>query len=112
MPAWKSFAPRTRPELLPVLAGRLPEREVTGMLLAGIRVAAHAGEQVVCRVARQPAISGKRRDVVINRAADLVCMALNDQLLDQLDHLRDVLRGARIFDRRLDIHLSDLGTES
>ena len=111
MPAWKSIAPRTRPELLPVLAGRLPEREVTGMLLARVGVAAHPGEQLVSRVPRQPAVGGKSRYVVINRGADLVCVALNDQLLDQLDHLRDVLRGAGILDRRSDVHLADVGHE-
>src|SRR6266849_6568835 len=97
------MSPRTRPHLEPVLTGSFPEREVTWMPLARIDLAAGAGEQLVGAVSRELAVRGEARDVVVDGAADLVRMALLDELCDEVDHLRDVVARVRVIGRRPDV---------
>ena len=51
VPAREAAAVRALPALQPAPAGSLPEREITRMPLAGVGVAAHAGEQLFGAVA-------------------------------------------------------------
>src|SRR5437879_12808042 len=72
VPARISRSPRTRPDLQPVLAGRLPEREVAGMELAWVRLAARARDQLLCRVAREPPVRRAAGDGEVDVPIDLV----------------------------------------
>src|ERR1700694_4459872 len=74
VPAWEPGAPRARPDLQPVFAGRLPEREIARMMLAWIDLAARSGQPRGRRVSGQPGLSREARDVVVHHAADLVGM--------------------------------------
>src|SRR5437879_6445972 len=96
VPAGETRPPRAGPYLQAMLAGGLPQREVTGVMLPGIDLAPHAGQQLVGAVARQPAVRRKARDVVIDGAAYLVRVTSGDKLFDELDHLCDVLRRSRV----------------
>src|SRR5438552_10703177 len=111
MPTWKSLSPGAPPHLEPVPAGRLPESEVAWMTLARIRFSPCARDQLVGRVARQPAVGGERRDGVIDGAVDLVSVSLRAQLLAQIEHLRDVFRGMGIVRGRADVDLADVVQE-
>src|ERR1700680_4873009 len=103
VPARETGAPRARPYLHPVMAGRLPEREVTGMALARIDLAPGAGQQLVCGVARELAVRGEGGEVEVDGSADVVCVAFRNEIVDELDHLRDELRGTRVVGGRPDV---------
>src|SRR5260370_30319398 len=67
VPAREARAPRAGPELEAVLAGRLPQREVARVTLAGGDLAPWSGEQLVGGVARQPPVGGGAGEVVAHR---------------------------------------------
>ena len=98
VPPGVAVAPRARPLQRAVGAGLLPQREVLGVTL--VRVDRHlltvSRAEPVERVARELAVAGERRDVVVDAPVDLVRVALLEQRLDQLDHVVDVLGGARV----------------
>src|SRR5205807_5313208 len=96
-------APWARPDLESVLAGSLPQREVAGMSLARIDLAAGAGEEAVGAVAGQPPVGRKAGDVVINGPADLIGVTLVDEPADDVDHLWDVGGGPRVVRRGPDV---------
>src|SRR5437899_8242205 len=111
VPAGETRPPRAGPYLQAMLAGSLPEREVAGVMLARIDLAPDASEQLVGAVARQPAVSGKARDVVIDGAAHLVRVTSCNELFDELDHLCDVLRRSRVVVGWADIDQGGVGNE-
>src|SRR5712691_1139268 len=63
VPAREAWAPWAGPDLEAVLTGRLPQREVARVMLAGVDLAPGPGEQLVGAVARQPPIGGEAGDV-------------------------------------------------
>src|SRR5262245_8513250 len=97
MPSRVALAPRARPLERPVRAGLLPQREVLRVPLVRVdlELLPVPGAQPVQGVARELAVAGERGDVVVDGAVDLVGVALLDQRLDDLDHVVDVLGGAR-----------------
>jgi len=95
VPARTAAAPRARPARLGVVRG-LPQDEVCRVLLVGRDLDAGAGDQLVMRAARQPAIVFHARHVEQHMAFRFVGMAAGDQPLDQRDHLAHVLRGTRL----------------
>src|SRR4029079_11898533 len=102
VPAWKSITPPAWPYLQAVLGRCLPQREVPGVPFAGVRVTAHPGEKFAGRVAREPAVAGKRGDVEIDIAVDHVGVPLGDEPLYELLHLDDVVGRVRISGRGAD----------
>src|SRR5260370_25106216 len=105
MTGGKAWTPGGRPKLKPVLARDLPQSEVARLSLSRIHLAPRAREELVGRVPRELAVGREAGDVVVDRSADLVCMTACDQLLDERDHLRDVVRGVRILVRTPDVEL-------
>src|SRR5437588_11239964 len=98
MPAGTSLSPCRIPfDLLRLAAlGGLPQYEIERIAFALIDLDALAGAQVVDRFAGQLAVTGEIAHRVIDVAvAVLIRQALADQLPDQIQHLRYVLRGAR-----------------
>src|SRR6202521_3827740 len=95
VPAGEARTPGAGPNLQPVLACALPEREIPRMSLARIHLSARAGQELVRRVARKLAVRREGRDVVVDGTADLIRVPAFDQLLDELDHLLYVVSGVR-----------------
>nr|GEU28296.1 hypothetical protein [Tanacetum cinerariifolium] len=78
------------------LLRRFPQHEVERIALAGVHIHALAGAQVVERLAGQAAIFGEVAHRVVDVAVRaLVRQVFPFQLLDQRQHLRHVLGGAR-----------------
>ena len=96
VPARPPFAVARRPLRL-VGLGALPEHEVERVFLGGVDLDALAGAQLVERFPRQPAVPGKAAhgevDVARGRA---VSEPFLFQAADHVDHLRNVLRRARL----------------
>ena len=70
-----------------------------------------AGHQLAGGVPRELAVGRKARDVVIDGAVDHVGVTALDQRLDQLEHSRHVVAGARVVRRRPDVHETDVVEE-
>jgi hypothetical protein len=66
---------------------------------------AHAFQHILKQVARKLAVVGEAPDIVIDVTIHLVGNALRNQPLNDGDHFRDVLRGARKDMRRQNIEL-------
>src|SRR5919199_5523558 len=66
VPARETAAPGTWPALQPALSGRLPEREVAGMPLSRVDLAAHPRQQLFGRVAGQLAVALEAADVEVH----------------------------------------------
>ena len=98
-PGRPASAPRARPGRLARLR-RLPQHEVLRVLLVGRDLDAGAGDHLVERAMRQPAIVRHRRDVEQHMALGHVSMAARDQPLDHRLHRIDMLGGARLHRRR------------
>ena len=113
VPAGEALAPPSRrPAQQATLAGGLPEREVRGVALVGLDLAAMAGSQLVERVARQPAVAVECGDRVVDVARiGRVGKPGVHEPLDQGDHLGDVLGGARVDVRRQDVDGGFVGVE-
>ena len=99
VPAGTAAAPRRRPRGLARL-GRLPQREVARVALAGVAHAVARGLHVVEPLARQRAVLRERAHVEVDVAVDRRRRArASMSTLHQLDHLRHVAGGPRL-DRR------------
>ena len=95
VPARPAGTPRRVPRGLARLRG-LPEHEVDGRALPLVDIDARAGgvEQLFDRSMRQCAVRRERGHVEVHAAAiDDVRMVRVDELGDELEHARDVLRG-------------------
>src|SRR6266851_4534044 len=103
VPAWKARSPWAGPHLQAVLAGSLPEREIPRVPLARINLATRTRQELIRRVPRELAVGGEARDVVVHVSPDLVGVPAGDQLLDQVDHLRDVVSGVGVLVRAPDV---------
>ena len=106
MPAGAALAPRRLPadgavRRLP----RLPEREVADVLLVVLVAPAARARALVVEVdVRELAVAGELADVEVDAAVlALVGDALVDELLDERDHLGDVVGRGGIDLRRLDV---------
>ena len=95
VPAGASRPPRAFPERLARLR-RFPEREVEGVALALVDLDARAGLQLVELALRELAVAGKRADGEIDVAVRRIGEPFRDQLADHRDHLRQMLRRARL----------------
>src|SRR6267143_4418213 len=112
MPPGKALSPWARPDLQAVLTSGLPEREIAGLALSRVDLASRAGEQLVGGVSGQLAVGREARDVEVHRAADLIRVAARDQLIYELDHLRDVVSRLRVMRGRPDVELGGVLFES
>jgi hypothetical protein len=102
VPAGPALAPARRPFRL-VGLGPLPQHEVERVLLGGIDVDALAGAQLVQRFAGELAVALEAAHGVVHVAgAGLVSELFVFQPVDEIQHLRHVLRGARLVIRFLD----------
>ena len=106
MPPRIAIAPWAGPLQEPAGTGFLPQGEVRGVALVRIRhrVLPVAGSERVQRVAGELAVLGEGGDVVIHRPVHLVGVPLLQELLDDLDHLGDVITGPWVQVGALDSH--------
>src|SRR6187431_1421069 len=98
MPARPAAAERRIPAWLFVLAYKLPKSKIAGVFLfVFVRVYPLAATRYIAGKIdlRQLSVLGKRRDPVIDRAVRLVCLSVLDQLRDDIDHLRNMMRRPR-----------------
>src|SRR5262249_460831 len=95
VPAGTPFAPRSGPRRLARL-GRLPEREVARIALALVDLDTGPGEQLVEVLPGQTTVGRKSRDLEIDVTVDDVGDAGADELLDEPDHLADVVGRLRL----------------
>ena len=98
MPAGETAhaAAKRRVPLHLMLVVRLPQREVTRVLLLLVDRDARAFFELVDDLARQLAVARELRDLEVHVAVvDLVCDALLQQVLDDHAHLRDEVGRAR-----------------
>jgi hypothetical protein len=93
VPARSSFTPGGIPLWLTRL-GRLPQREVERILLLLRGSDPRTDLEVVDLPPGELPVAIKRGDAVVHIPVHLISQALIDQGLDQLDHLRDMLRCA------------------
>src|SRR5690606_35059591 len=100
MPTRPARAPGRLPDgsdLLVLRLGRLPEGEVTDVATFVLVGRYPLTPPALLDVdPRQLAVVREFGDVEIDRAVRLVCQSPVDQPLDELDHLRHVMGGARI----------------
>ena len=114
MPARTPTPPRRVPaDGTVALLPRLPERKVAHVLLVVlVRRAARTRSLVVEVDVRELAVAGELRDGEVDAAVvALVRDPLLDKLLDERDHLGDVVGGGRIDFRRLYVELLQVGEE-
>ncbi len=115
VPAGAAASPRGIPADGPVgLLPRLPQREVADVLLVVfVRRAPQARALVVEVDVRELAVARELADLEVDRAVlALVGDALVHQLLDERDHLGDVVRRRGIDLGRLDVELLQIREES
>jgi hypothetical protein len=98
VPAGAATAPRGLPVGLARL-GRLPQREVTGVALAGLAVRGGL-EQVVQLLVGQLEVAREGAHVEVDVAVRLVGVTALDEAAHHLDHLGDVPGGTRLVRRR------------
>ena len=110
VPAGPAAAPRTVPSRQ-IGRRRLPQHEVAGIALVGRHVDPRAGQQLVRAASRQMSIRLETRHREQHMALRRIGMAGGDQPLDDLDHLRDVFRGARLLVRRQHAECRHVGME-
>src|SRR5688572_19304895 len=98
MPAWTAAAERSVPARFLVLADEFPQGKIASvLLLVLVSVDALAAASDIARKIdlRQLSILGKRSDPVIDRAVGFVRLSVLDQLRDDIDHLRNMMRRPR-----------------
>ena len=86
------------PGRVPARRGRvrwLPQHEVHGVFLVGRHFHPRARDHLIQRTARQLAVVGLGRDIEQHMTVRGIGMARRDQLLDDGDHLSDMVGGAR-----------------
>src|SRR5688572_14124763 len=106
MPARPARAEWSFPSSLGVFLGAFPEHEVVRLFLfVLVRVDAGAYLELSTIEPGQPAISWKTRNAKVNRVALPIRVAAREETLDEVDHLRDVVRGRRDDVRLLDPQL-------
>ena len=107
VPAGEAFTPRAVPSHEPVRARLLPEREVGVELLPGVdlELLAVSGPKLVERVARELPVALEGLNVVVDGPVHLVRVAVLDQPLGELEHLRDVVGRLRVLVRALQAEL-------
>ena len=110
VPARVAVPPRRGPLDQPARPGRLPQGEVGVVALARVRLLLPVpGPQLVQGVARQAPVAGERLDREVHVAVDLVGVAALQQLGHQLQHLGDVVGGARVGGGRLEVEGGRVG---
>ena len=95
VPARTPLAPRTVPRRLSRLR-RLPQREIHRMMLALVDTDACARLHVVQRASAELAVAREALHAVVDVAVERIGIALLDQLFDHGEHVRNMLRNARI----------------
>ena len=95
VPARPAAAPWAGPAGL-VLARRLPQHEIGGILLVRRHFHAGAGNHLVQRPARQPAVIAVAGNIKQHMAIGGIGMALEDQQRNHVDHCRDAGGGVRV----------------
>jgi len=111
MPSRPSGSPRALPRGLPGLA-RLPKREVHRVPLALVDLHARARMHVFQATLGELAVLGKLLDGEVDVPVHSVGKTLLLELLDQLDHLRDVVGGTRLEGRGQAAERADVAGES
>ncbi len=96
MPARETAPPRTLPGHLTSRLSHFPEGEIFRVvLLLILPFAVHAINHVLKLIAGELAIARKTLNIKIDRLATTIGHTLRQQTLDNLNHLRHVLRGTR-----------------
>ena len=109
VPAGTALAPRAFPRRLAGLGG-LPQREVEMVALAVFQTLAVSAQLAMAAFHLVDVATGQRAVISVathaevNIAFDLIRMAAVDELLDELDHLGDLLGGARSHIGVLHVH--------
>ena len=100
VPARPAAAPWAGPAGL-ILARRLPQHEIGGVLLVGRHFHPRAGDHLVQRPARQAAVTAMAGDIEKHMAFRRIGMAHGDQQRDHVDHRRNAGGGVRVQIRAL-----------
>ena len=111
VPARETVRPEAARPLHHVLRIALPQREVGRMTLLLAHLDARASLEILEAVAGQLPVGREARDLEVHVAVALVGVSFGDQVLDDRQHLRDVVRRARVDLGRADAELLDVGEE-